>query len=185
VSIHAVSAFLGDGMDEVMAHVGAGRTVALLGPSGAGKSTLVNGLAGRQLMRVQEVRDYDGKGRHTTTHRQLIPLPAGGALIDTPGMRELQLWEADEGIDATFSDVAELAARCRFHDCAHDEEPGCAVKEALASGELPAERLASFRKQQRELAAIARKKDKRLASEETKKWKRIHRDARARSRSHW
>jgi ribosome biogenesis GTPase len=184
-SVHAVSAFTGEGMQELTAHVGSERTVALLGPSGAGKSTLVNALAGETLMKVQEVRDYDGKGRHTTTHRELIALPGGGALIDTPGMRELQLWDSDEGIGSTFSDITELASACKFHDCAHEEEPGCAVKAALDSGELPAERLASYRKQQRELAAIARKKDKRLASEETKKWKKIHREARSRSRDRW
>jgi ribosome biogenesis GTPase / thiamine phosphate phosphatase len=185
VAVHAVSAFSGDGLNDLAGHLGPGRTIALLGPSGAGKSTLVNALTGAQLMKVQEVRDYDGKGRHTTTHRELVPLQSGGALIDTPGMRELQLWDSDEGIESTFQDITELASRCKFHDCAHDGEPGCAVKEALQEGALPAERFASFRKQQRELAAIARKKDKRLASLETKKWKKIHREARTRSRERW
>ena len=185
VTVHAVSAFTGEGMNDLAQHVGPGTTIALLGSSGAGKSTLVNALAGKQLMKVQEVRDFDGKGKHTTTHRELVALPGGGALIDTPGLRELQLWSSDEGIDATFADVTGLATQCRFHDCAHDEEPGCAVKEALSSGELTPERFASFRKQQRELAAIARKRDKRLASEETKRWKRIHKEARARSRDRW
>ena len=185
VAVHPVSAFSGEGLNDLAGLVGPGRTTALLGPSGAGKSTLVNALAGDQLMKVQEVRDYDGKGRHTTTHRELVPLPSGGALIDTPGMRELQLWDSDEGIDSTFRDITELAASCKFHDCAHDEEPGCAVKHALSDGTLMPERFASFRKQQRELAAIARKKDKRLASEETKRWKKIHREARSRSRARW
>lgn len=185
VSVHAVSAFTGDGMQAVGEHIGPGRTAALLGPSGAGKSTLVNALAGELVMKVQEVRDYDGKGRHTTTHRELIALTGGGALIDTPGMRELQLWDSDEGLDSTFSDITELAASCKFHDCAHDEEPGCAVKAALATGELPQERLASYRKQQRELAAIARKKDKRLASAETKRWKKVTREYKEKTRHRW
>src|SRR5918999_5658951 len=120
-------------------------------------------------MKVQEIRE-DGKGRHTTTHRELIPLPNGGALIDTPGMRELALWDSDEGLDLAFEDIAGLAAECKFRDCAHETEPGCAVKAAIESGELAPERLASHRKQLRELAALARKKDKRLARQETKKW---------------
>jgi ribosome biogenesis GTPase / thiamine phosphate phosphatase len=185
VAVHAVSAFNGDGMGELSEHVRPGTTIALLGSSGAGKSTLVNALAGRHVMAVQAVRDFDGKGKHTTTHRELVSLPSGGVVIDTPGLRELQLWDSDDGIDATFGDITELAAHCKFTDCAHDEEPGCAVKGALETGALETERFASWRKQQRELAAIARKRDKRLASEETKKWKKIHKDARARSRAQW
>jgi ribosome biogenesis GTPase / thiamine phosphate phosphatase len=182
--VHALSAVTGDGVDDVRAHALGNRTLALLGPSGVGKSTLVNALLGEDHMRVQEIRD-DGKGRHTTTHRELIPLPEGGALIDTPGMRELQLWDSDEGIEMAFEDIAALALECKFRDCAHEQEPGCAVKAAVKSGDLPAERLASYRKQLRELAALARKQDKRLASLETKRWKGIHREARARSRERW
>lgn len=184
-TVHAVSAFTGERVGSVAALVGGGRTAALIGPSGAGKSTLVNALAGDVVMTVQSVRDYDGKGRHTTTHRQLVRLPGGGCLIDTPGMRELQLWDADEGIDAAFADIAELAASCRFRDCAHESEPGCAVTAAADAGSLSAERLTSYRKQQRELAAIARKKDKRLASLETKRWKTMNREARAVARERW
>lgn len=185
VDVHAVSAVTGEGLRELASIIDGGRTVALLGPSGAGKSTLVNALVGAHVMAVQEVRDFDGKGRHTTTHRELIPLPAGGALIDTPGMRELQLWDADEGIEATFGDIAELAGACRFDDCAHESEPGCAVKRAVADGDLPAERLASYRKQLRELAAIARKRDKRLSSLESKKWRKVHREAKVIARERW
>jgi ribosome biogenesis GTPase / thiamine phosphate phosphatase len=171
--VHALSSITGEGVEDVRDHAQGNRTLALLGPSGVGKSTLVNALLGETRMRVQEIRD-DGKGRHTTTHRELIPLPGGGALIDTPGMRELQLWDSDEGLDMAFEDVATLALECKFRDCAHEREPGCAVKAAVEAGDLPGERLASYRKQLRELAALARKQDKRLASLETKKWKNVH-----------
>ncbi|HEY7875768.1 MAG TPA: ribosome small subunit-dependent GTPase A [Actinomycetota bacterium] len=174
--VHALSSITGEGVTAVRAYAEGNRTLALLGPSGVGKSTLVNALLGETHMRVQEIRD-DGKGRHTTTHRELIPLPGGGALIDTPGMRELALWESDEGLDMAFEDIATLALECKFRDCAHESEPGCAVKTAVESGDLAPERLASYRKQLRELAALARKKDKRLASLESKKWGKIYREA--------
>ena len=178
VEVHTVSAVTGDGLDGLREHVGPGTTTTMLGPSGAGKSSLINALAGAEVMVTNDVR-WDGKGRHTTTHRQLIELPDGGAIIDTPGMRELQLWEGDEGIDRSFSDIAAFAEHCRFRDCAHESEPGCAVRAALESGELSAARYANYRKQLRELAAIARKKDKRLANAEAKKWKKITKDMRA------
>jgi len=181
VEVHGVSALTGDGIGSVRALVGDGRTATMLGPSGAGKSSLINALAGTEVMATNAVR-WDGKGRHTTTHRQLIVLPNGGAVIDTPGMRELQLWEGDGGIDRSFSDIAELAARCRFNDCVHGREPGCTVRAALQSGELREERFASYQKQLRELAAIARKKDKRLANEEAKRWKQMTKEGRARAR---
>ena len=170
VDVHAVSAVTRDGLDELRWLLGNDRTATMLGPSGAGKSSLINALAGDEVMATNEVR-WDGKGRHTTTHRQLISLPGGASVIDTPGMRELQLWDGDEGIDRAFSDIAALAEGCRFADCAHDSEPGCAVKAALATGDLTQERFASYKKQLRELAAIARKKDKKLANAEAKKWK--------------
>ena len=179
--VHAVSCVTGTGVDALHAYTTGGRTVALLGSSGAGKSSLVNALMGEEVMATSEVRE-DGKGRHTTTHRQLISLPDGGSLIDTPGMRELQLWEGDTGIDVTFDDIAELAQGCRFNDCSHSVEPKCAVLGAVESGELPAERLESYRKQLRELAAIARKKDRALASAEAKKSRKLYQDASRRAR---
>lgn len=181
VEVHAVSAVTLEGIEGVRAAIGPESTAALLGPSGAGKSSLINALMGAEVMATNEVR-WDGKGRHTTTHRQLIALPDGGYVMDTPGMRELQLWEGDDGIDRSFSDIAALAGGCKFRDCAHDTEPGCAVRAALESGELPAERYASYQKQLRELAAIARKKDKRLAKQETKKWTHAYKEALSRSR---
>lgn len=176
-----VSALTRTGLDLLQPYLDGRSTVVLLGSSGVGKSTLINRLLGAEVMTTKEIRD-DGKGRHTTTHRQLIPFPAGGAVIDTPGLRELQLWDGDAGIDSSFSDIAELAGNCRFGDCTHTHEPGCAVLDAAARGLLPEKRLASYRKQLRELAAVARKKDRRLAHEEARKWKRLNRDARARAR---
>ena len=149
-------------------------TAVLLGSSGVGKSTLVNTLAGEELLATQEIRD-DGKGRHTTTRRELIQLPTGALIIDTPGIRELQLWVADDGIDEAFEDITELFDQCRFSDCAHDTEPGCAVRAALADGTLEADRWDSYLKLQAELAHLERKLDKRAASEERKKWKATQR----------
>jgi len=169
-----VSAATGEGMDELEPHLRPGRTVALLGSSGVGKSTLVNRLAGRELLATNEIRK-DGRGRHTTTHRELVPLPAGALLIDTPGMRELQLWADEEVLDSTFAEIAELAAACRFSDCSHEHEPGCAVKSAIADGSLPRERFASYRKLQRELRALEIRKDARLKSEARKEMRRRQR----------
>lgn len=141
-----VSALTGDGVEAVRAHLRPGETVAVTGSSGAGKSTLANALAGAEVQRTGAVRAHDHRGRHTTTRRELLVLPGGALLIDTPGMRELQLWDVGEGLDAAFEDVAELAARCRFGDCAHGREPGCAVREALASGALDRARYESWAK---------------------------------------
>jgi ribosome biogenesis GTPase len=128
-----------------------GQTVALLGSSGVGKSTLLNRLAGADLQRTADVRESDGRGRHTTTYAQLFPLPGGALAIDTPGMRELQLWDADQGLGTAFSDIEEVAAHCRFRDCHHADEPGCAVRAALAAGSLSSDRYDSFKKLQAEL----------------------------------
>lgn len=182
VEVLAVSAERGDGMDRLRDKIQPGRTLALLGPSGAGKSTLVNALVGARAMATQQVRRADGKGRHTTTYRALVPLPGGGAVIDTPGLRAVGLLDGTDGLDRTFADVAELVAACRFADCAHGTEPGCAVRAALDAGDLSPQRWESWRKLQRELAYEARRRDARLAAEERARWKRIQREARFRTR---
>ena len=182
VPVLVVSAATGEGLDELAPHLQSGRTIALLGSSGVGKSTLVNRLAGRELLATQEIRS-DGRGRHTTSHRELVPLPSGALLLDTPGMRELQLWADEDVLDSTFAEIAELAAECRFSDCSHEHEPGCAVKEAITDGSLPAERFASYRKLQRELRALEIRKDARLKSEARKEIRRRQRRMRKSSYS--
>jgi ribosome biogenesis GTPase len=177
--VHALSARTGEGVDSVLAHLQPGVTTALLGSSGVGKSTLVNRLAGEELLLTREIRD-DGRGRHTTTRRELVLLPGGGLVIDTPGLREVQLWEADEGLEEAFDDVAELAAACRFSDCAHETEPGCADREALADGRLARERWESYVKLQRELEHLERRLDKRALSEQRKRWRAVNLDLRRR-----
>jgi ribosome biogenesis GTPase len=172
----AVSNVTGEGIDELRALLEPGRTFVLLGSSGSGKSTLVNRLAGRELMPTGDLR-RDGRGRHTTRHRQLLVLPGGAIVIDTPGLRELQLWEGD--VDEAFTDVADLAAQCRFNDCAHSTEPGCAVQEALATGVLDEGRWASYVKLQRELRAIERRSNQRLRRELKRRWKTRARETRA------
>ncbi|RKN85078.1 ribosome small subunit-dependent GTPase A [Paenibacillus ginsengarvi] len=182
VPVYAVSAAAGDGIEALAPYLANGQTVALLGSSGAGKSTLVNRLYGEAIMQVQDIREGDDKGRHTTTHRELVALPGGGVLIDTPGMRELQLWHADGGLDQGFRVVEELSAACRFADCGHGGEPGCAVQEALRSGSLSADRYESYLKLQRELAYLARKEDAALRHKEKERWKKIHMDMRKKGR---
>jgi ribosome biogenesis GTPase len=178
VPVLPVSALDGDGL-EVLLAVASGGTSVLLGQSGAGKSTLANALLGEDVMDVRATRDVDGKGRHTTTTRNLLALPGGGVLIDTPGLRGVGLWDAGSGVGQVFSEIEELAADCRFHDCAHDAEPGCAVLAAIDSGELPERRLDSYRKLLRENQRIVAKTDARLRAEIRRDWKRKGAEGRA------
>ena len=164
-------------MEELRPYFSGHRTVAALGSSGVGKSSLINQLAGHEIAAIGDVRS-DGRGRHTTTRRELIAVPGGGFFLDTPGMRELQLGDAQTGVEEAFDDVAALAAECRFGDCAHDTEPGCVVQEAIRDGTLDPARFASYQKLERELAAIQRKLDVRARSEERKKWRRFARSQR-------
>ena len=182
VAVHVVSALTGQGCDALRERLQPGTTAVLLGSSGVGKSTLVNRFAGRELMAVNETRVDDDEGRHTTSHRELILLPGGGLVIDTPGLRELQLWDGGGGLDETFADVDELAGDCRFSDCSHTREPGCAVIAAVESGALPRGRFHSWRKLQKELRAIAVRHDARLRKEEARKWRARAKEGRARAR---
>jgi ribosome biogenesis GTPase len=175
VPVHVVSAASGDGFDALEGYLGRGRTVALLGSSGVGKSTLVNRFAGERIMKVRDLRQ-DGRGRHTTTHRELVPLPGGGLLLDTPGMRELQLWAGEEALDSTFDDVTSLFGGCRFSDCSHEREPGCAVQAALRDGTLSRERYDSWRKLQRELRRLEIRQDDRLKAEARREVRRFSRN---------
>jgi ribosome biogenesis GTPase / thiamine phosphate phosphatase len=167
VPVHAVSAVTGDGLEELDPYLQPGKTIALLGSSGVGKSTLVNRFAGRDVVPTSHT-SAGGRGRHTTSHRELVPLPSGAVLLDTPGMRELKLWAGEETLDTTFSEISELAAECRFADCAHETEPGCAIRRALNDGTLSQERWDSYCKLQREARALAIRKDARLRSEARK-----------------
>jgi ribosome biogenesis GTPase len=172
VSIHPLSAALGLGLEQLAPYFAPGRTVALLGSSGVGKSTLINRLLGEDLLPVQSVRESDDRGRHTTSRRELVLLPSGALIIDTPGLREVQLWSDEEGVGGAFGDIEDLARGCRFRDCTHTHEAGCAVKEASTSGTLLPARLKSYRKLQRELRHLAFRQSFRRMQEEKAKWKR-------------
>jgi ribosome biogenesis GTPase len=178
VPIHCVSSITGDGLDSILAYITRGQTVALLGSSGVGKSTLVNRLLGHQVQQVREIREGDGRGRHTTTARRLFILEQGGMLIDTPGMRELQLWDAGEGLSQAFADIEQIAQECRFRDCGHDSEPGCAVQSALRSRQLRSERFESYLKLRREMEHLERKQDVFARIEHNRKWKQLNKAAR-------
>ena len=177
--VHVVSALTGDGIDIFKSYLRAGRTVAFLGSSGVGKSTIINALLGRAVQEVQAVREGDQRGRHTTTRRQLFVLEGGGLLLDTPGMRELQLWDGSEGIEASFDDIVQLASLCRFRDCRHESEPGCAVLEAVEAGELDAARLESYHKLQRETRYQETRRDKAAQAMERKRMQGMHREYKA------
>ncbi|KOV69335.1 ribosome small subunit-dependent GTPase A [Streptomyces sp. MMG1121] len=178
VPVLTVSSLHGDGLDVLVALVGSGTSV-LLGQSGAGKSTLANALVGDDVMDVRAARDVDGKGRHTTTTRNLLALPSGGVLIDTPGLRGVGLFDAESGVGQVFSEIEELAERCRFHDCAHEAEPDCAVRCAVESGELPVRRLESYRKLMRENQWIVAKTDARVRADLRREWRRKGAEGRA------
>lgn len=175
VPVHPVSNVTGEGIDAVRQLLEPAKTFVLLGSSGTGKSTLANRLAGRTVMETGDLRN-DGRGRHTTRHRQLLVMPGGAILIDTPGLRELQIWEGD--IDSAFADIAELASQCRFNDCAHSTEPDCAVREALETGELDEGRWANYVKLQRELRSIEARSSRRLQRELKSRWRARARETR-------
>ena len=177
--VHAVSAVTGQGLAALAALLGPGQTAVLLGSSGVGKSTLVNALAGQALMATQAIIEEGARGRHTTTHRELTLLPSGGLVLDTPGMRELGLWDNEAGVAAAFGDIEALAAQCRFGDCAHRTEPGCAVRTALEDGSLDPDRWKSFGKLQRELAHLDLKDDPLARAEVRKVWINRNKAARA------
>jgi len=179
VDVVAVTALSETGLAALSPYLRPARTVALLGMSGVGKSTIVNRLLGGDHLRVGEVREWDGRGRHTTTSRQLVELPGGALLIDTPGMRELQLWCDESSVEQAFDDIAALARGCRFDDCGHESEPGCAVVQAVADGQLDEDRLASYQRLLREAAFEARKHDKAGAAELKRRWKHASKAARA------
>ncbi|WP_062107490.1 ribosome small subunit-dependent GTPase A [Bacillus niameyensis] len=157
VPIHVISSIRNDGINNLHPYIKPGQTIALLGSSGVGKSTLINCLIGKEIQRVNEVREGDDRGKHTTTHRELILLPGGGMIIDTPGMRELQVWEADDGLEQMYDDITQLSERCHFRDCLHRHEPGCAVQAAINEGILDPERLHNYEKMHNEAAELSLK----------------------------
>ncbi|HKW64637.1 MAG TPA: ribosome small subunit-dependent GTPase A [Candidatus Acidoferrum sp.] len=175
VAVCAVSAKTGHGFNQLELNLARGQTIVLLGSSGVGKSTIVNRLLGHAVQEVREIRESDSRGRHTTTARELFVLPGGALLMDTPGLRELQLWDADEGISQTFADIESLATQCRFRNCRHEGEPDCAVQAAIDSGALALARLENWRKLQRELAFLKRKVDPEASHNEKQRIKQLMR----------
>lgn len=178
VPVIILSAAHQQGLESLQSYLQPGQTIALLGSSGVGKSTIANQLKGESIQTVQAVRQGDDRGKHTTTHRQLIPLPSGALMIDTPGMREVQAWSGTEGLPETFSDIETLAEQCRFRNCQHDQEPGCAIQQALVDGHLDAGRFLNYQKLQRELHHLTRKQDQQAALVEKERWKKVHKSMR-------
>lgn len=174
VPIIALSALHHQGFDLLKTYLKPGDTVALLGSSGVGKSTITNALMGTERHAVQSVRTSDSHGRHTTTHRELLLLPSGGLIMDTPGMREIQIWAGEDSLQDTFADIEAIAEQCRFRDCRHTTEPGCAIQQALNDGRLDHHRLANYQKLQKEVAYLARRQDQRSQLAEKERWKQIH-----------
>jgi ribosome biogenesis GTPase len=172
VGVHALSAVTGEGLEQLMPYIGSENTIVLVGPSGAGKSTIINKLLASDVQATQEIRSSDGRGRHTTTSRRLFTMAAGGVLIDTPGLRELHLWDGG-GLDDTFVEIGELAGECRFRDCQHQSEPGCAVQHAIASGTLEPERFENYNKIKREIENLEMRRDLAARSEQRRRWKQV------------
>jgi ribosome biogenesis GTPase len=177
VPVHAVSATENIGISEIRSYIEPGQTATLLGSSGVGKSALINALLGSEKQATNETRAVDGKGRHTTTHRELILLPGGGMVMDTPGMREIQMWGNETDLQDSFEGIESLALQCRFSNCLHDTEPGCAVREALENGELNSSRYRSYLKLRKELRYVALREDGTLRQQEQLKWKKISKAA--------
>lgn len=172
VPIHAVSSINEEGLESIHPYLKKGITIGLLGSSGVGKSTLINRLLGKDILRTNEVREGDDRGKHTTTHRELVVMPEGGLIIDTPGMRELQVWEVDDGLNQLFEDIIDLSEQCKFNDCLHRKEPGCAVKQAIKNGELDQERLDNYNKMEKEAAELSLKMLGNLGAVEREKGKK-------------
>lgn len=183
VEIYAVSNLTGEGIEGLGKYISNGKTIALLGSSGVGKSTLVNTLTGSQILKTQEIREDDSKGRHTTTHRELVKLPEGGLILDTPGMRTLALWEAEEGMEKMFGDIEALIKDCRFSDCKHQHEPGCAIREALRKGAIDDQKWQSWLKLQREIRHLDSKKDSKIRAFEKQSIRKFSREINQRKRA--
>ncbi|MEO1351540.1 MAG: ribosome small subunit-dependent GTPase A [Cyanobacteria bacterium J06635_15] len=183
VPIIPLSALHQNNLDALTPYLGSGQTVALLGSSGVGKSTLTNQLMGQSVQTTQAVRADDSRGRHTTTHREMMMLPSGALLIDTPGLRELQLWSTDGSLSHTFEDIEALAEACRFRDCQHQQEPGCAVRDAIEVGQLDPKRLTSYQKLQREQAYLHRRQDQQAQANTKARWKKITKSMRQRQQN--
>jgi len=181
VPVHAISAMTGKGLKGLSAYLSVGKTIALLGSSGVGKSTLVNEFLGRPSLKTQPIRAQNDRGRHTTTTRQLFLLSGGALVLDTPGLRELQLWEAEDGVQMAFEEIEALARQCRFRDCAHQNEPGCAVREALAAGTLDENRFQSYEKLKREIEHLVLRQDGHAERLERQRWKKLSRLAKERA----